>query len=80
MKKKQNLGVQIFAGLALFGIILSVIGVGIIALSGWNEPQTISSQELQDLIDSGEISISTSTGATVTGSWSEAPLEITPQQ
>ena len=79
MKKKQNLGVQIFAAMALFGIILSVIGVGIIALSGWNEPQTISSQELQDLIDSGEISISTSTGTTVTGSWSEIQLDTISQ-
>lgn len=79
MKKKQNLGVQIFAGLALFGIILSVIGVGIIALSGWNESQTISSQELQELIDAGEISISTSSWTTVTGSWSETQVDIVAQ-
>jgi len=65
MKKKQNLTAKIFAGLALFGIIISIIGTALLVIM--NTPavttQTLSVDELQELINTDSIKVTTASGA-----------------
>lgn len=54
MKQKW---VKVMALLGLLGIILSVIGTGMLYLMQSNSQSTLSKQDLQKMIDSGQITI-----------------------
>ena len=68
---KKNITIKIFAFLALFWIIVSVVWTGIMMFMWGNEvvqeEQVFTQEDLQKLIDSWEIKISNS--GSVTWSW-----------
>jgi len=65
---KRNTMAKVFAFLALFWIVLGIIGTGVLFIF-WNNQsnndiekvQTVSPEELKKMIDSWEIKISTNT-------------------
>ena len=65
MKKKNNIAVKLLAIFALFGIIISIIGTALLVITSNNsyETDTISVDQLQDLIDTDNIQFETKTAS-----------------
>ncbi len=67
MKKKQNMMAKILAGFALFGILISIVGTALLVITSDNwyqsETRTVTSEELQQLIDTDNIQVTTASGS-----------------
>lgn len=72
MKKRKNVMAKVVAGVALFAIVLGIVGTGIlVVVNSFSTPSELSLEDLQEYVET----LSGATIETVTGSTVENPTE-----